>query len=571
MATQKPVDSMALQTSAQARIDNLTRLGHWGSQTMHGLLDLRVADMASELAVADAPNRNTLVEGDNLRLNFSQLQRAADNLAADLLERGIGFGDAVLVQLPNIAELVVCYFACSRIGAVISPMPVQYGAHEIGVAMQQLQPKALLSVVALKDKPLAEVARKALPDSVAVWTFNAGDHALRIHAEADPVRSARLQGYLKQKSPDANDIFTVCWTSGTTGTPKGVPRSHNMWLATGRTSSEAGQYRRGDRLLNPFPVVNMAALGGFLVPFVLVGCTLVLHHPFEPPVFLGQIQQEKITFTIVPPAMLNQLAKAPEMWNRFDFSELRRIGSGSAPLSPWMINVFDNQYGKPIVNFYGSNEGISLNSTPESAPEPEVRASMFPRLGCPNMPWTGASHSMVSNKIVRVGTEEEITAPGEPGELLFAGPTVFDGYLGAGNEDVFTSDGWFRTGDLVEICGEPPNYYRIVGRCKDIINRGGMKISPAEIDVMLESHPGIAEAAVCAYPDEDLGEKICACVVAAAGGEAPGLAGINEFLLQQGLAKFKLPERIMVLERLPRNPLGKVQRHVLQEMVKDHG
>ncbi|HKX56207.1 MAG TPA: hypothetical protein VJN01_08900, partial [Xanthomonadales bacterium] len=205
------------------------------------------------------------------------------------------------------------------------------------------------------------------------------------------------------------------------------------------------------------------------------------------------------------------------------------------------------------------------------APDPEVRASMFPRLGCADMPWTGVAHSMVSNRVVRVGTEEEITEPGEPGELLFAGPTVFDGYLGSGNEDVFTSDGWFRTGDLVEICGEPPNYYRIVGRCKDIINRGGMKISPVEIDVLLEAHPAVAEAAVCAYPDDDLGERVCACVVAAPGSEAPGLKELNEFLLQQGLAKFKLPERILVLEKLPRNPLGKVQRHELQQKVSNHG
>jgi acyl-CoA synthetase (AMP-forming)/AMP-acid ligase II len=344
-----------------------------------------------------------------------------------------------------------------------------------------------------------------------------------------------------------------------------------MWLATGRASSEAGQYRPGDRLLNPFPLVNMAALGGFLMPFALNGCSLILHHPFDPAVFMGQMQQERITFTIVPPAMLNQLAKSADTWNRFDFSALRRIGSGSAPLSPWMIDVFDNQYGKAIVNFYGSNEGISLFSTPESSKDPEVRASMFPRLGCAGMPWTGVAHELVRNRVVRVGTEEEITEPGEPGELLFAGPTVFDGYLGSGNENVFTSDGWFRTGDLVEICGEPPNYYRIVGRCKDIINRGGMKISPAEIDVLLEGHPAIAEAAVCAYPDENLGERVCACIVVATDNEQPSLADLNDYLLQQGLAKFKLPERLMVLPGLPRNALGKVQRNELQTMVSNDG
>lgn len=563
--------SNTLQTSPRQRIEQLTREGLWGDLMLHELLAARSADIPDMLAVADAPNRNTLVAGSIVRMNFSELQQAVDNLAADFVERGIGFGDVLLVQLPNIAELVVCYFACSRLGAVISPMPVQYGAHEIGFAAQQLSPKAMITVPAIKENPLAATARKALPDDVPVWTFAGGEQALEISNEPDPDRNARLEQYLQQNQPDANSIITVCWTSGTTGTPKGVPRSHNMWIATGKTSSEAGQYRRGDRLLNPFPLVNMAALGGFLVPFVLNGCSLVLHHPFDPAVFFGQMQDERITFTIVPPAMLNQMAKSAEMWNRFDFSELRRIGSGSAPLSPWMIDVFDNQYGKAIVNFYGSNEGISLNSTPESAPDPEVRASMFPRLGCADMPWTGVSHGMVKNRVVRVGTEEEITEPGEPGELLFAGPTVFDGYLGSGNEDVFTSDGWFRTGDLVEICGEPPNYYRIVGRCKDIINRGGMKISPVEIDVLLESHPAIAEAAVCAYPDDNLGERVCACVVAAKDADAPSLEELNEFLLQQGLAKFKLPERILVLAQLPRNPLGKVQRHELQQKVSNHG
>jgi acyl-CoA synthetase (AMP-forming)/AMP-acid ligase II len=563
--------STILQTSSKQRIEALTRQGVWGDLTLHDLLAARSEDSPEMLAVADAPNRNTLVGGSGLRMNFREFRQAADNLAAQFLERGVGFGDVLLVQLPNIAELVVCYFACSRIGAVISPMPVQYGAHEIAFAAKQLRPKAMITVPAMKDNALAEIARKALPAEVAVWTFAGGEQELEISLAQDAARSARLEEFLQQRKPDANTIITVCWTSGTTGTPKGVPRSHNMWIATGKTSSEAGQYRRGDRLLNPFPVVNMAALGGFLVPFVLNGCSLVLHHPFDPAVFLGQMQDERITFTIVPPAMLNQMAKSAETWNRFDFSELRRIGSGSAPLSPWMVDVFDNQYGKPIVNFYGSNEGISLISSPEYAPEPEVRATMFPRFGCANMPWSGVTHSLVKNKVVKVGAEEEITEPGMPGELLFAGPTVFDGYLGAGNDDVFTSDGWFRTGDLVEICGEPPNYYRIVGRCKDIINRGGMKISPVEIDVLLEAHPAVAEAAVCAYPDENLGERVCACVVAAQGGDAPSLEALNEFLLQQGLAKFKLPERLLVLDRLPRNPLGKVQRHELQQMVSNHG
>jgi len=264
------------------------------------------------------------------------------------------------------------------------------------------------------------------------------------------------------------------------------------------------------------------------------------------------------------------MAKVPEMWNQFDFSALRCIGSGSAPLAPWMIRTFSEKYGKEIINFYGSNEGIALYSTPDTATEPEVRASMFPRMGCAGMPWKGLTHETVRTRVVKVDTEEEITEPGQPGELLFDGSTVFDGYLGVSNEEVFTSDGWFRTGDLVEICGEPPNYYRIVGRCKDIINRGGMKISPAEIDILLEGFPGLAEGAVCSYPDEALGEKVCACIVAQADSDAPSLEEINSYLLGKGLAKFKLPEKLRLLDALPRNPLGKVQRNQLEKLVRQN-
>ena len=555
------------------RCEEYRRRGWWGDVLLHDLLARRAVDARDRLAVADPANRAHLVGGDPLRLSFTDLDRAAVNLAADFLERGVGADDVLLVQLPNIVELVVLYFAASRIGAALSPIPVQFGAHEIRLAVEQLDPVAILTVPELKSVALAEIAAKAVDAAVPVWTFAGGRGGadFAIDVAANPRKAAAVAAHEGAHPPNADRILTICWTSGTTGTPKGVPRSHNMWMATARTSSEAGQYRSGDRLLNPFPLVNMAALGGFVVPFVLHGCSLVLHHPFDPAVFSKQLQDEQITFTIVPPAMLNQIARSPDSWNHFDLPHLRRIGSGSAPLSPWMIEIFDKRFGKPIVNFYGSNEGISLSSTPETAPEPEVRACMFPRLGCEGMPWTGDTHEMVRNRVVRVGTEEEITEPGEPGELLFAGPTVFDGYLGGNNPEVFTSDGWFRTGDLVELCGDPPNYYRIVGRCKDIINRAGIKISPVEIDVLLEGHPDVVEGAVCAYPDDIMGERACACIVVAEGKEAPSLDAINAYLAEQGLARFKLPERLFVLDRLPRNPLGKVQRRELESMVKDSG
>ena len=535
-----------MRTSPQSRIEALTASGLWGKQTLHGLLAMHAADIPETVAVKDQPNRSQLTGDTPRTLTWAQLETASENLACQLQTRGVVEGARVLVQLPNVAELLVSYYALSKLGAVVSPVPVQYGAHELQLLASSLGVRHMISMARLGDQRLADDARAALP-ATDVLVFGE-----LLSIDTTPGAKCQVAG------EDANRTLTICWTSGTTGTPKGVPRSHNMWIATGHSSVAAGDMASADILLNPFPMVNMAALGGFLFPAAILGATVVLHHPLDPGLFLQQMQAERITFTIAPPALLNQLAKSPDLWQQFDFAALRRIGSGSAPLAPSMISTFDVDYGKEIVNFYGSNEGISLFSTPEDAPEPEVRASMFRR------PQPGA---LIQTRVADPLTGEEVSGEGGRGELLIAGATVFDGYFDHDNEGVFAADGYFRTGDLVEICGDAGDFYRIVGRCKDIINRGGMKISPAELDVALEHHPDVVEAAVCAYPDERLGEKICACLVLQPDTQSPALEQLQGFLLDKGFAKFKLPERIEVVDALPRNPLGKVQRFSLQEFV----
>jgi non-ribosomal peptide synthetase component E (peptide arylation enzyme) len=534
-------------TTKRERIAELTSAGHWGRDTLHGLLEQHARERPQTLAIKDQPNREQLTGDGPLELSWAELDQASENLAIQLQAAGVAEDERVIVQLPNVAELAVVYYALSKLGAIVSPVPIQYSSHELQSMAGVLGAGTVITLQRFRDNELAAAARQALP-GLRVLAFGS-DLAI------DTSDSGRQCNHCEE---DANRVLTICWTSGTTGTPKGVPRSHNMWLATGRCSMAAGGYTGDEVLLNPFPMVNMAALGGFLFPSALLGCSIVLHHPLDPPLFLQQMQDEKITFTIAPPALLNQLAKSEEMWNQFDFNSLRRVGSGSAPLAPWMIEIFGRDFGKEVVNFYGSNEGISLFSTPETAPDPEVRASMFAR------PGAGAA---ISTKVAEPDSGQEVTEPGERGELLIAGATVFDGYFEHDNIDVFSEDGYFRTGDLVEICGENGTHYRIVGRCKDIINRGGMKISPAELDVALEQHPDVVEAAVCAYPDERLGEKICACLVIKEGAMAPAQQSLADYLLEQGFAKFKLPERIEVFEQLPRNALGKVQRFALQESV----
>ncbi|MBT6693619.1 MAG: acyl--CoA ligase [Porticoccaceae bacterium] len=553
-----------MKTSSQQRIDDYRQQGWWGDITLHGQLELQARENPDLLAVADQPNRKELTGDEPRRLSYAELHAASTQVSCDLLNKGIGAEDRVIVQLPNIVELVICYMAFSKIGAIMSPVPVQYGSHELHHICSTISPVAIITVGHFGALDLAQNAATITQDNVQLLVFGAD---LIFTTENHPGSDKQLSNYQRAHSSDADDILTISWTSGTTGTPKGVPRSHNMWFATARSCAEAGDYQAGDRFLNIFPLVNMASIGGFLFPALLLGCTIILHHPLDPALYLAQLQDEKITFTITPPALLNQLAKSPEMWNQFDFSHLRSISSGSAPLAPWMIQVFKQQYDLEVINFYGSNEGISLFCTPLHTAEPEVRATMFPRLGCGIDRFDSYANGALLSKVVDTETGQVIVESGKVGELLFGGATVFDGYLGTDNSDLFSNDGYFHTGDLVELCGEPPLFYRIAGRCKDIINRGGMKISPVEIDVLLEGLPSSVESAVCAYQDDLMGEKVCACVVVNPETDDLNLQDIANFLLDQGLAKFKLPERIEFFESLPRNPLGKVQRFILEELV----
>ena len=553
-----------MKTSSAARITQLTQQGLWGERCLHDLLAERVTQSAHQEALVDQPNREQLTGDAPFRLSFGDIDTASDNLALAWLNFGLTAGDRILVQLPNIAELVVCYYAASKMGVVLSPIPMQYGAHEIAHLATSLDIKLALSLTKFKDEDPSEAFAKAQLRS-PVWIL--GDD-FKMDLTVAATAKSILAEHRSQTGVDANSVLTICWTSGTTGTPKGVPRSHNMWITTGSITAFNAENQPGERVLNPFPLVNMAGLGGFLFPSALKGLSLHLHHPIDLPIFLGQIQQEKINYTIAPPALLNKFAAEPAMWGQFDFSELRAVGSGSAPLSPAMIEQFETVYGKEIHNMFGSNEGTCLAATPHTSADPVTRATCFPYCGDHSDNWPDYPWNQVNTKVIDQETGVTLTDIGAQGEFCISGPSVIDGYWDHDNQNVFTEDGYFRTGDLVEICGEKAQYLRIAGRCKDIINRGGMKLSPAELDILLEGMPGLAEVAVCGYADEALGEKVAVVAVAQDPDNPPTLENITEFLRERGIAVFKLPEYLLLTTALPRNPLGKVLRHELSALVE---
>ena len=534
-----------MRTSSIQRIQQNQQAGYWREQTLHGLLLANAARTPQTIALKDPPNTPQLIGVPPMQLAWKELANASQHLAKQLSQKGLRKDDVLMVQLPNTVHLAVCYYAASLLGAIISPLAMQYGRHELQLVAQTTKAKALVTLASFNGEE-RKPHYDGLLSTSQTWLMN-----------QDLVLDAAACEWLVDEQ-DPHQILSLCWTSGTTGTPKAVPRSHAMWVAIAKATMAAGGMQAEDKLLNPFPLINMAAVGGFLYPAALLACGLYLHHPLDPAVFLGQMQSEAISFSIVPPPLLNQLANAPEMWHQFDFSALRAVGSGSAPLADWMIETFDADYKVPVINFYGSNEGICLFATPTTAPDAAVRSCMF------QLPDT---QSGTETKIADAVNGQTITEIEVPGELMIKGPAVFDGYYAHDNSDVFDSEGYFRTGDMVVLCDTQPPSYRIVGRCKDIINRGGMKISPQELDLALEQHPSCLEAAVCAYPDDKLGEKVCACLVLKEGSPEPSVEDLQTFLTEQGFATFKLPQKTFVIPQLPRNPLGKVQRHKLEQLI----
>jgi acyl-CoA synthetase (AMP-forming)/AMP-acid ligase II len=539
--------------------------GDWSGTRLFDLFAANVARVPERLAVVDAPNRAALDGREPRRLDYRALAELVDATTLALAGAGLRRDDVLVTQLPNVVEYVAVYLAAARLGVVLSPVPMQYRRGELEPIVSLTRARALLTVGRFKDTEPALLAT-SLDASLRVLVLEddapQGTQPLGVSFHAGPSARERAAALEAAAAVDADDILTICWTSGTEGRPKGVPRSHNHWLAISWAHYEGAQLRDGDRLLNPFPLVNMAAIGGCLTSWLHAAGTLLLHHPFELPVYLRQIATERPEYAIAPPAILMLLLQNEALLSGVDLACLRCIGSGSAPLPPAMIRGYRERYGIEIVNMFGSNEGMSLCSGPTETPDPERRARYFPRFGRSEIAWPQRIARLIETRLIDPDTGAEITAAGVPGELQVRGPTVFDGYFAAPdlNAAAFTVDGWFRTGDLFEIA-EPgdPRFYRFVGRLKQLIVRGGMKISPDELDAVLAEHPAIAEAAAVGVPDEVLGERICAVVVPRPG-QSPTLEEIQRHFEARGLARFKWPERLLFVGQLPRNPVGKVIR-----------
>lgn len=559
----------------QWRVDEYVGKGWWSDETVQQLFLDRVAEFGDELAAVDPPNKADLVDIPVQRASWTDIARQVDRLAAVLRAHDIGEGDVVAVQLPNIVELIVAYLAAWRVRAIVTPLPVQYRRHEVVELGSICRPVAFLTADRIGQRQIAAEIVEALPDVASLRTVLyfgpsrvAGASSLDVElAGVTATRLGAVQAYADAHPVDPNDCLTICWTSGTESRPKGVPRAHYEWLVMSWDTVYGPGLTHGSRVLNPFPTVNMAGINGVLLPWLRVGFLLVQHHPFDLAVFLNQIEREKITYTLAPPALLALLLQKQELLAGTDITSLKQIGSGSAPLQEWMVRGWYERYGIAIINYFGSNEGVALITDVQLMTDAAQRARFFPRYGG-GREWSVPAAKWASIKLVDPVTGVEIDEPGRVGELRLKGPSLFAGYLDAAAvADPFDDDGFLMTGDLFVIDGPENQFLRYVDRAKDIIIRGGMNLAPAELETLIAAHPAVAEVAVVGFPDAVLGEVACAAVVLKPGTSLT-LAELADFLRAQQIASYKIPQRLLVLETLPRNPVGKVVKRELRRQVQ---
>jgi acyl-CoA synthetase (AMP-forming)/AMP-acid ligase II len=582
--------------------------GLWSDETFASVLARRVRA---------TPEREALTDGTR-RVSYRELADGIDRMAARLRALGIATGDVVTIQLPNWIEFAFVFFALERLGAVAVTVSVDFRSRELEYIMRFSGSKMFVCCAQFRGFDHAAMAAELAPrlPSLAAVGIIGGTAPSGMVSLDDVIAARGAPAGFAPVAMDADTVMRMAFTSGTTGNPKGVMHSHNTTLAAARILNVLG-LSADDVMMIWLPLgLNWGYLT--LVQSVLAGAKAVLLDRFAPATALDLIARERVTYIPTAPASLTAILAEPDL-DRRDLSSLRIVVSGgaSAPVETiraWRRAVLaseaSGQRGHSQMRAHSASEdarkraddtrpepgssarravlaseasgqrGHSISARAGHSPEPgsSARAAPGALLELLGMLETGyQAYTRPSDDPERVAgsvgvpashmglrlvdSEGRDVSPGEEGEICCDGPSVHLGYHNnpSANAEAFLPDGWFRSGDLGVI--DADGRLRIVGRLKEMINRGGKKFFPREIEEILYTHPQVLYAAIVGIPDARLGERNCLCLVPRPG-EPPTLDNITAFL-GDSVATYKLPERLELFTQFPFTPTGKIQRHAL--------
>jgi len=548
-----------MKVHTEERINQYEQDGPWGDTTLLDQFSETVDNAPNREAVVDPPNAGELAGRDPERLTYAEFDERVDGLAAGLRERGVGKDDIVVVQLPNTWELAALYLAIARAGGVISPLPVQWRQHELKYVTDLLDVELFVTIGEFKGFNHAEMGRNTI-DEV---------DTLKEIVTLKEVREMSTSGSSPRGDVpiDANEVFNIQWTSGTTAEPKACPMTHNNWLGLSVMPLLGFEIGTPESVLCPAPLVNMTAVGVTMLPWLLTGGTYVLHHPLDFDMLIDQLQSEEISFTLMVPTIMNRLLKIPNI-DDLDLSGVDTIATGSAAPAEWAMKEFRDRWEIEPVNIWGQNEGTAIISGPQTTPMSR-RTTDFPQFGAnrDDVDWdvSDSRVATIQTKVVD-DTGDIVTETGEVGELAYKSPGVIAGYFRQPDlsNDAFDDDGYFYTGDLFRI--EDDGFISFFDRKKDVVIRGGFTISAKEVENIVLEHPDVLDAAVVGMPDSDLGERLCLYAVPSENSDLT-LEDITDNL-EDELAIYKHPERLELVDEVPRNPVGKVVKTELREDIE---
>jgi acyl-CoA synthetase (AMP-forming)/AMP-acid ligase II len=509
----------------------------WSEETFATVLARRVRE---------APDCEALTDGAR-RLTYCELAHGIDRMAARLRALGIGQGDVVTIQLPNWIEFALVFFALERLGAVAVTVSVDFRSRELEYIMRFSGSKMLVCCARFRDFDHVAMAQELwprLPALRCIGVVRGEPGRGMVSLDEIAAGSGPPAGFVPV-AMDADAVMRMAFTSGTTGNPKGVMHSHNTTLAAARILNGDLGLAPDDVMLIWLPLgLNWGYLT--LVQSVLAGARAVLLDRFQPAAALDLIERERVTYIPTAPASLTTILQEPDLARR-DLSSLRIVVSGGASAPVETIGAWRRVAPGALLELLGMLE-TGYQAYTRATDDPERVAGSV-----------GRPASRMGLKLVDANGRE--VARGTEGDICADGPSVHLGYHNnpAANAEAFLPDGWFRSGDLGMI--DADGNLRIVGRLKEMINRGGKKFFPREIEEILYTHPQVLYAAIVGIPDERLGERNCLCLVPRPG-ETPSLENLIG-LLGDSVATYKLPERLELFSQFPFTPTGKIQRHAL--------
>jgi cyclohexanecarboxylate-CoA ligase len=528
---------------------------HAKAMRAKGLWPDRSVDHYFAQAIAATPDKAALVayRADRTqprRFSYRELGDVVARAAASLRGLGLGPGDVVAVQMPNWWEFVVVSLAAGRIGAVVNPLMPIFREREMGFMLGFAQAKVLVVPKLFRGFDHAAMGRALRAECPSLA------HVIVVDEDGADGFEQRLLGGAQRIEPAANpaaepvrpdELAVLMFTSGTTGSPKGVMHNSNTLIAC--NNSLAGRFglTADDVLLGCSPLGHMTGYAAVMCLGLRLGATIVLQDIWDPKQGVTIMAAQGVTYTAASTPFLSDIvetvaAGAPRP------AQLRSFLCGGAPIPPVLIERAARELNLKVCSLWGMTESLSSTLTePSRAADKSAKTDGRPLEGV---------------DVLVVGQDAKPLPTGETGRLLVRGSQMFMGYYKRPDIPTFDAQGWFDTGDLAYMDDE--GYIRINGRTKDVLIRGGENVPVVEIEALLYKHPAVTEAAVVGYPDARLGERGCACV-ALRPGMALDLAALQAYMQECKVAKQYWPERVVVLPALPRTPSGKIQKFKLRE------